>query len=173
MTRRAKYTVPSTLGLPTLHMDPYERGWLVVSLVVLVLFGLTVLVSAFGFGFQVPIPVGQVNPNTVSREGVFANPGLRELAPGKYEAYILAQIWSWTPREITIPAGSEVTFYVTSKDVQHGFELEGTNINMQIVPGQVAKLSHRFDQPGEYNYVCHEYCGAGHAAMYGKLIVTP
>ena len=66
-----------------------------------------------------------------------------------------------------------MTFYVTSKDVQHGFQIEGTNVNMQIVPGQVSMLSHRFDKPGEYLWVCHEYCGTGHAAMYGKVIVTP
>jgi cytochrome c oxidase subunit 2 len=62
---------------------------------------------------------------------------------------------------------------VTSKDVQHGFQIDGTNVNMQIVPGQVSKLSHTFTVPGEYRFVCHEYCGAGHAAMYGKVIVTP
>jgi cytochrome c oxidase subunit 2 len=103
----------------------------------------------------------------------FSEPGLRELAPGKYEAYILSRTFLYQPREITVPVGSTVTFYVTSADVQHGFAVEGTNVNMQIVPGQVSKLTTRFDRPGEYNYICHEYCGAGHAAMYGKVIVTP
>jgi cytochrome c oxidase subunit 2 len=43
---------------------------------------------------------------------------------------------------------------------------------MMVLPGQISKLTHRFDKPGEYNYVCHEYCGAGHAAMFGKITVT-
>ncbi|MGQ9491600.1 MAG: hypothetical protein ACUVR4_12035 [Anaerolineae bacterium] len=34
-----------------------------------------------------------------------------------------------------MPVGSTVTFYVTSADVQHGFAIRDTNINMQIVPG--------------------------------------
>ena len=73
----------------------------------------------------------------------------------------------------SVPAGSEVTFYITSPDVQHGFKLEGTNVNMMIIPGQVSSLTQRFDTPGDYTWVCHEYCGAGHAAMYGTVTVTP
>ena len=45
----------------------------------------------------------------------------------------------------------------------HGFKLEGTNVNMMVIPGQVSSLTYRFDTPGEYNWVCHEYCGTGHA----------
>jgi cytochrome c oxidase subunit 2 len=87
---------------------------------------------------------------------------VRELAPGKYEAYILAQTWVFQPNEVRIPAGSEITFYLTSKDVQHGFNLEGTNINMQILPGQVSTLTATFNEPGERFFICHEYCGVGH-----------
>lgn len=68
--------------------------------------------------------------------------------------------------------GSEATFYVTSADVQHGFKLIGTNINMMIIPGQVSTLTHKFDKPCQFNWVCHEYCGLGHAAMYGTVTVT-
>lgn len=163
----------TTDSKPSMHMDPYERGWVIASIVLLIVFAITITISGFAMGIQVPGPAGRVNPQTVAQEGPFATPGLRQLAPGKYEAYILAQIWRWDPAEISAPAGSTVTFYVTSKDVQHGFQIDGTNVNMQIVPGQVSKLSHTFTKPGEYRWVCHEYCGAGHAAMYGKVIVTP
>jgi cytochrome c oxidase subunit 2 len=101
----------------------------------------------------------------------WAEPGLREIAPGKYEAYVLAQIWLFTPNEIRVPAGSEVTFYVTSKDVQHGFKISNTNINMMVLPGQVSKLTAHFDKPGTYNIICHEYCGVGHHTMFGQIIV--
>jgi cytochrome c oxidase subunit II len=163
----------TTNSKPTMHIDPYERGWIIASIILLVVFVVAITISGFAMGIQVPGPSGEVNPQTVAQEEPWSTPGLRELAPGKYEAYILAQIWRWDPAEITVPAGSTVTFYVTSKDVQHGFQIDGTNVNMQIVPGQVSKLSHRFDMPGEYRWVCHEYCGTGHAAMYGKVIVTP
>lgn len=162
-----------TVEKPSLHLHPYERNWIIASIALLVIFVIAITVAALSRGIAVPSPVARVNPQTVDKEGPFANPGLRELAPGKYEAYIMSQIWSFNPREITVPAGSTVTFYVTSKDVQHGFHLDGTNINMQIIPGQVSKLTAKLDRPGEYNFICHEYCGLGHAAMYGKVIVTP
>lgn len=158
---------------PAMHIDPYERTWMIVSIVLLVIFTTAISVAGFAMGFQLPSPEARVDPNTVAEIGPFATPGLRELAPGKYEAYILSQVWQFNPREISVPVGSTVTFYVTSKDVQHGFKLQDTNVNMQIVPGQVSKLTVTFDNPGEYLYLCHEYCGTGHAAMFGKLIVTP
>ena len=162
-----------TAEKPSLHINRLERRWIIASAILLVVFMLAITVTSLAGGIAVPAPVARVNPQTVDKEGPFANPGLRELAPGKYEAYILSQIWSFNPREITVPAGSSVTFYVTSKDVQHGFHLDGTNVNMQIVPGQVSKLTAKLDKPGEYNFICHEYCGLGHAAMFGKVIVTP
>lgn len=158
---------------PTLHIDPYERIWIILGAALIVVFLLVLAVTAFGRGFVVPGPVTRVDPNTVAETVPFKEPGLRELAPGRYEAYILAQTFLFMPREITVPVGSTVTFYVTSKDVQHGFDIEGTNVNMQIVPGQVSRLTTTFDKPGEFRYICHEYCGAGHAAMFGTIKVTP
>ena len=168
-------TPPSPTPEPSVHIDPYERGWIIAAIAMLVVFALAVAVASYSLGIQLPSPEARVDPNTITTSGPFANPGLRELAPGRYEAYILAigQGWYFNPREITVPAGSEVTFYITSPDVQHGFKLEGTNVNMMIVPGQVSSLTRRFDEPGTYNWVCHEYCGTGHAAMYGTLTVTP
>ena len=60
---------------------------------------------------------------------------------------------------------------VTSVDVQHGFKVSDTNLNMQVVPGQVSRLSFTFDEVGEFPYICTEYCGQGHAAMYGTIRV--
>lgn len=157
---------------PSLQIDPYERGWIIAAIALLAVFALAVTVAGAAMGIQLPAPELRVNPQTVTMEGPFAQPGVRELAPGRYEAYILAQTWLFNPREITVPKGSEITLYVTSRDVQHGFKLEGTNINMMVIPGQVSRLTFRAEKPGTYNFICHEYCGLGHAAMFGSLIVT-
>ena len=155
-----------------LHVDRYEGAWMRISLVVLVGFFLAITVSAFSVGFQVPGVYQRVDPATLNLpDSPFANPEVRELAPGKYEAYIRAQIWLFTPGEIRIPAGSTITFYVTSQDVQHGIKITGTNINMMILPGQISTLTATFDEAGTYNFVCHEYCGVQHHTMYGRIIV--
>jgi cytochrome c oxidase subunit II len=155
-----------------LHVDRYESAWMRISLVVLVGFFLAITVSAFSVGFQVPGVYQRIDPATLNTaDSPFANPEVRELAPGKYEAYIRAQIWLFTPGEIRIPAGSTITFYVTSQDAQHGIKISGTNINMMILPGQISTLTATFDEPGTYNFVCHEYCGVQHHTMYGRIIV--
>lgn len=158
---------------PSMHIDPYEKTWIAISIAVLAIFAIAVTVAGFALGIQVPYSDLKVDPRTVASEGPFAQPGLRELAPGKYEAYILAQTWSFVPNEITVKAGSRVTFYVTSKDLQHGFKISDTNVNMQILPGRVSTLTVTFENPGEYKFICHEYCGAAHAVMFGKVIVEP
>lgn len=155
-----------------LHVDRFEGAWMRISAVVIGIFFIAVVVSAFAVGFQLPGVYQRIDPATLYDEGSpWANPGLRELAPGKYELYLRAQIWSFTPNEVRVPVGSEVTFYVTSADVQHGIKLQDTNINMMILPGQVSKLTAKFDEPGTYDFVCHEYCGQLHHTMYGQLIV--
>ena len=71
-----------------------------------------------------------------------------------------------------VPQGAQVTLYVTSADLQHGFKITDTNVNMQVVPGQVSKLSFTFDTVGEFPYICTEFCGKGHAAMFGQVTVV-
>ena len=161
-----------------LHVDSYERTWMIVSAVLLVLFATAVSVAAFGMGIQVPAPYQRVDPRIVATDpnSPWSNPGLREITPGKYDAYVLARAipsWEYLPKEMSVPVGSKVTFYVTSPDVQHGFKIQDTNANFQVVPGQVSTLSITFDKPGTYNYICTEYCGSGHGIMYGSITVTP
>ena len=161
-----------------MHVDTYERNWLIFTAVLLVAFAVAVSVAAFGMGIQVPAPEQRVDPRTVATDpnSPWSNPGLREIAPGKYDAYILARavpLWEYLPKELTVPAGSKVTFYVTSSDLQHGFMIQNTNANFMVIPGQVSKLTVTFDEPGTYNFICNEYCGSGHGIMYGSITVTP
>ena len=155
----------------SLHIDPYEKNWMRLTVVLLVVFATAVTIAGFALGFQVPSPEERVNPNTVASEGPFSEPGLREYPDGSYDLYIVSQMFSFVPNEVTIPVGSEVTFYVTAVDVQQGFKIQNTNVNMQIVPGQVSKLTVTFAEPGSYEVICTEYCGSAHAQMYGTPTV--
>jgi cytochrome c oxidase subunit II len=158
-----------------IHIDTYERYWMMITVVVLLVFTAAVGISGFMMNVQVPVPEKIVNPNTVATDpnSPFSKPGLRQLAPGRYEAYIRAQAspWQFTPKTLEVPVGSTVTFYVTSVDVQHGFRVDGTNINVQVLPGQISKMTATFKTAGTYPYICGEYCGVGHQNMFGTLTV--
>lgn len=156
----------------TMGIDPWEKNWMRFSVAMLVVFAAAITVAGFAAGFQLPGAESEVDPRTVAAQGPWATPGLIEIAPGQFEAYVLAQAWSFSPRELVVPVGATVDIYVTSSDLQHGFKVTDTNINMQIVPGQVSKLSYTFDTIGEFPYICTEYCGQGHAAMFGTVKVV-
>lgn len=153
-------------------IDPFERNWIRVSILLLVVFFATVSISGFALGFQVNGEDAEVDPRTVLDSPPWSEPGVRQVAPGEYVAYVVAKTWVFEPNKIEIPVGSTVTIYVTSPDLQHGFKITDTNVNMQVVPGQVSKLEYTFEEVGEFPYICTEYCGRGHAAMFGTVSVV-
>ncbi|MBX7212850.1 MAG: hypothetical protein K1X39_02445 [Thermoflexales bacterium] len=163
-----------------MHINRYERAWLTAVAVTLGVFAAAMLVGLLAFGIRLPSPVARVDPNNLANTP-FAKPGLKSLGGARYELYATAKMWQFdagreagplgVPPQIRIPARSEVTFYVTSLDVNHGFYIEDHSINLEVVPGQIARATVTFMQPGEYKIICNHYCGAGHQVMYGTVIV--
>ncbi|NTW02571.1 MAG: cytochrome C oxidase subunit II [Oscillochloris sp.] len=149
----------------------FEVAWILPSVTIPVTLFVAVVITAFAVGIRVPTNVGRVDPQTLAQTAPFDKPGLREMAPGVYEATLIAQVFTFTPNSIEVPVGSKVTFTLTSRDVIHGFKIEGTNANGMVVPGQITRVSATFQKPGEYLIVCHEFCGGGHQAMFGKVTV--
>jgi cytochrome c oxidase subunit 2 len=160
---------PESMGI-----DPYEKNWMRFAIVLLVLFFAAITVAGFALGFQLPGVEQRVDPRTVTESGPFATPGVEQIGSNEYRAYVVAKQFLFDPNVIELPVGAKLTMYVTSADVQHGFKITDTNINMQIVPGQVSTLTYTFDRAGEYPIICHEFCGIGHAAMFATIKVgTP
>jgi cytochrome c oxidase subunit 2 len=89
-----------------------------------------------------------------------------------YEVHFVARMWGFEPTRVRVPTGSTLDIYVMSKDVQHGFQIAGTNINLMVVPGAIVNGSVHFDKPGNYLIVCHEYCGAAHQNMNAAIEVS-
>jgi len=154
-----------------MKVHTYERAFLTIGAVVIVAIMATLLYTSLAMGIHLPGAVAQVDPATIRTQSPFDHLGVRDLGNGKYEAVILGQAWQFEPNEIRVPVGAEVTFIATSADVIHGLVIEGSRLNMMLIPGQVAKNTYTFREPGEYLMICHEYCGAGHHVMYGKVIV--
>ncbi|MEX2356122.1 MAG: cytochrome c oxidase subunit II [Thermaerobacterales bacterium] len=154
-----------------MDIDRYERAWIYISAGTLFVLLMTLLYSVYFLGINLDAEAGVVDPATVTTQPPFDEPGVFETAPGHYRVVMIARTWSFEPQEVRVPAGSTVTFLVTSLDVIHGLRVPHTTINRMIIPGQAAQVTHRFDDPGEFALFCHEYCGIGHHRMDGRVIV--
>lgn len=98
-------------------------------------------------------------------------PGVFEVGPNRYEAVVVAFEGGFDPSEMRFPVGAEVSFRVRSVDLVHGFLIEGTGIEFEIDPIEPELATHTFEEAGEYDLLCHIYCGGGHPAMLGTVIV--
>src|SRR5262249_48981978 len=98
----------------------YELAWMLPSVALPVGMLAALAVTAFGAHIGLPGEAGRVNPATVLQTAPFNQPGVAEVAPGRYEAHLVAGIWFFLPSEIRVPEESEVAFVATSKDVIHG-----------------------------------------------------
>ena len=152
-------------------IEYYERLFLTLTLIVLAVFMGAIFYGLIVHQIEVPHSAGQIDPSDVESTEPFNDPGVVEVAPGEYQVNMVARAFSFSPREIRIPVGSSVSFAITTVDVIHGFRLFDTNLNVMLIPGEIAAVKHTFDEPGEYTFVCHEYCGLGHQAMFGTLYV--
>ncbi|WP_254524268.1 cytochrome c oxidase subunit II [Natrinema caseinilyticum] len=157
-----------------MRIHSYEKLWLAASMVLILGFIATITYGAVGLGIEM---IGEedetVAPNEIDDDERFGEPRVEQVGPDEYEVYVIAQTFSFRPNPIEIPANSKVTFHVTSRDVIHGFEVPGTNINSMAIPGQVAQLTVVFDEPGDYGLICTEYCGDFHHQMEGEIVVVP
>lgn len=154
-----------------MKVDLYERIFLGMTVAMLLAFLGALGASVLAAGIMVPGPAGQIDPNQLLTTPPFDQPGVKEIEAGRYEVVMVGMTWAFVPNEIRIPAGSTVTFKVASRDVLHGFNIEGTNANIMLVPGQIANTTVTFRKKGEFLIICHEYCGLGHHNMHGKVIV--
>ncbi len=154
----------------------HERAWIFIAVALIsVLFIVTVYFVVHDYGLVAKTTKFYSNPDTPATLADFQGSGIKQTGAKSYSVYEMGRAWSWTPgtaTPITLPAGSHVTFYVTSGDVLHGFEVQGTSINLTAIPGVVGHVSYTFDKPGTYYIICNEYCGAGHQAMIGKIVIT-
>ncbi|HRA12919.1 MAG TPA: cytochrome c oxidase subunit II [Chitinophagaceae bacterium] len=145
-------------------MDKIERRVIMASLVVMGLFVFSLLYAKNKYKSNVP--------ECLPYDKAYTEPKINKIDEKTYEVFSVASMWQFQPSEIYIPVGSEVDFYLTSKDVVHGFNISDKNINMMAVFGAINKTTVTFDKPGVYDIVCHEYCGVGHQNMRAQVIVN-
>ena len=121
--------------------------------------------ATWGLGINVPtcIPLGS---KPFDQASVTKHDG------NIFEVHYVTRMWAFEPSVLRIPTGSTLDIYAVSKDVTHGLEIAGTNVNLMVVPGAVANSRVHFDKPGIYSIVCHEFCGKGHQNMNARIEVS-
>jgi len=102
---------------------------------------------------------------------------------------IKANQYAYDPPRIVVNRGDEVRIRLSSRDVVHGFFMEGQDLDAFIYPGRllfnlrrtsldpayvpVEEIVFRADYFGKYRYRCSVTCGTLHPFMQGEMIVQP
>ena len=145
-------------------IDQAEKHVIMITGVLLGVFVFSILYAQARYNNDVP--------ECLPFDKAYTEPKVNKLDEKTYQVFAVAQMWSFQPSEIYIPVGSEVDFYLSSKDVVHGFNIAEKNINMMAIYVNINKTTVTFDEPGVYEIVCHEYCGVGHQNMKAQVIVN-
>ena len=154
-----------------MKMHLSEKIWLTLSFGMIMLFMIFTGYQSFALEMGPPSNKDIIDPQKVDKTAPFDHPGVKQIGDKEYEVVMTLQIFSFNPAKIEVPAGSTVHFVLTSKDVVHGFEVAGTNLNAMVMPGHIQKITQKFDKPGQYLVLCNEYCGAGHQMMSTTITV--
>ncbi len=73
-----------------------------------------------------------------------------------------------------LPTNTSVKFNVQTKDVLHDFWVPEFRLKIDAVPGITTNFKATTqDEPGNYDVVCAELCGLGHAVMRQTVTVMP
>ena len=151
----------------------WERRWVVFGAVMLLCFLALIVFVLATEGAHIVHGGGRLTPAEISQVPLFSNPGAMRLSTGEFQVGIVALAFSFNPSAIDLPVGAHARFYLTSKDVLHGFMIEKTNVNVEVIPGELAYADYVFTRPGSYHVVCNEYCGINHQDMIGVINVLP
>ena len=150
-----------------------ERRWAIVVVLIIAMLLAMMVFTSLHWASMPPSRVETIDPRKLHISGEFVenNLGTTLDADGKVMVRLIAQQYSFEPQCLVVPAGMPVTFRATSTDAIHGFVVDRTNANVMLIPGFIATFTATFDKPGERLMPCHEYCGTGHQAMWGRVQV--
>ncbi|SDV50525.1 cupredoxin domain-containing protein [Chitinasiproducens palmae] len=150
-----------------------EKRWAYISVGLILLLIAVMIYSGLHSAAQPPSRVETIDPATLHLSGEFTenNLGTTLQPDGSAVVRVVAQIYSFTPQCILVPAQTPLTFRATSSDVVHGFLVYDTNINTMVEPGFVSTFRYQFDKPGDHLMPCHEFCGTGHEGMWARVKV--
>ena len=104
---------------------------------------------------------------------LLAGVGAGARAGREVEVRLFAGRYEFAPPRISVRAGDRVTFRIRSRDVTHGFAVEGTGIETTVLPGREARVTVPAARAGKLRFRCSVICGPLHPFMVGELVVEP
>ena len=81
------------------------------------------------------------------------------------EIVIDTKQFEYNPNVIKVKEGEKIKLKINSLDVEHSINIPELGI---MIHGEGVFVA---DKKGTFNFSCHTYCGIGHDAMKGVLIV--
>src|SRR3954451_12564977 len=105
--------------------------------------------------------------------------------PNELQVRAIGQQFTWhfeyteggkkfTTDQLYLPNNRPVYMKIVTKDVLHSFWVPAFRLKMDAVPGQTDYVRFTPDRIGNYEVVCAELCGMGHATMRVRAaVVTP
>ena len=87
---------------------------------------------------------------------------------------IVAERFSFTPSEVTVPVGTTLELRVRSQDTMHGFRIVGQGVDIAVPKRRQGEAVVIFEatEVGRYRFECSRLCGAGHNFMQGAIVVV-
>ncbi|MCQ9206229.1 MAG: hypothetical protein NG737_07965, partial [Omnitrophica bacterium] len=113
--------------------------------------------------------------------------------PKRIDLIVYARKYAYDPPIIRVNKGDTVSINLITRDVTHGFYIEGYDIDAKIKPEHSSDFGtlylrhpsqgHNFtevdaiefvaNKTGKFRYRCSQTCGYMHPFMLGELIVNP
>ncbi len=73
--------------------------------------------------------------------------------------------------ELHVPVNKPIKMEIQAADVMHGFWIPEFRIKEDAIPGRTTEVRFTPTAMGDYNVVCYELCGTGHALMHNPVKV--
>lgn len=99
--------------------------------------------------------------------------GFQDTLPTHREISLTARQYTYEPHRIEVNRGDNVTLKIKSIDVVHGMYIDGYDIKVQGLPGQIVTINFIADKVGKFRFRCSVICGSSHPFMIGELVVKP
>ncbi len=157
-----------------MHIDPLERKWIWISIIMVMSMIGVLTAYAIGHNIHPPSNVEPINSATLHLQGEFTedNLGAKTNADGSVTVHMVAARYGFYPQNIEVPANTPVKIRIASLDVLHGVHGAMTNFSTMVLPGYVSEVNTEFPNVGVTPLFCNEYCGLGHDYMWAKLTVV-